>query len=158
MSIKNIVEVAAVFLPILFEGFKMTILIAVAGLLAGFVIGVIFGCMRHSDHKILKGISGVYINIFRPLPLLVQALYFYYVVPKMLHIDLSGLTAAIIVMSLNSGAFFTEIVRGALDSVEKGVKEAGIALGLSGMQVFFHITMPTAFRAIVPSLCNQFII
>ena len=95
---------------------------------------------------------------------MVQALYMYFAAPALLpaifggNFDISSTTAGIIVISLNSGAFISAIVKGALESVDIGQTEAGKSLGLTNRQVLWHIVVPPAFRAILPALFNQFII
>ena len=82
----------------------------------------------------------------------------YYVIPKLFNTDMSSYTAGIIVVSLNSGAFIAEIVRGALQGIDPGQKEAGLSLGLTSRQTLFHIIVPPAFKSMLPALCNHFII
>ena len=147
-----------VLMPMLFAGLKYTIQIALLGIIFGFFIGSITGFVLQWKSKVLKFIAGVYIWIIRGTPLVVQALYMYYVIPKLLHTDISSYTAGVIVISLNSGAFIAEIVRGALQGVALGQKEAGLSLGLSPKQTLFHIIVPPAFRSMLPALCNHFII
>ncbi|NCB73697.1 MAG: amino acid ABC transporter permease [Clostridia bacterium] len=147
-----------VLIPMLLTGLKYTIQIALLGIIFGFFIGSLTGFVLQWKSKVLKFIAGVYIWIIRGTPLVVQALYMYYVIPKLLHTDISSYTAGVIVVSLNSGAFIAEIVRGALQGVALGQKEAGLSLGLSPKQTLFHIIVPPAFRSMLPALCNHFII
>jgi glutamine transport system permease protein len=151
-------DLLRVLLPMLLSGLRLTLLIAVVGIAFGFVIGCLVGYALQSERKILRTIAGVYIWIIRAIPLVVLALYMYYVMPKLLGIDLSKETAGIIVLALNSGAFIAEIVRGALQGVPHGQREAGYSLGLTSAQTLFHVVVPPAFRSIIPALCNQFII
>ncbi len=151
-------EFLKVLLPMLFRGLKVTLLISVAGILFGFLIGSISGYALQGKNKIAKFIADVYIWIIRGTPLIVQALYVYYVVPILFDTDLSSLAAGIIVISLNSGAFISEIVRGALQAVDSGQNEAGLSLGLTNKQILWHIIIPPAFKLMLPSLFNQFII
>ncbi len=145
-------------LPMLFSGLKVTILIAVAGIIFGFLFGTLAGFALESRIKIFNGIANIYIWVIRGTPLIVQALYVYYVIPKILGIDLSSNISGILVITLNSGAFIAEIVRGALNSIDAGQREAGLSLGLTAAQTTWHIIVPPAFRSILPALFNQFII
>lgn len=147
-----------VLLPMILSGLKYTLLIAVIGIMLGFLIGSLGGYALQSHSKVAKAVAGVYIWVIRGTPLIVQALYIYYVVPKILQINLSSNMAGIIVISLNSGAFISEIVRGALQGVSYGQTEAGLALGLTARQTLWHIVVPPAFKAMLPALFNQFII
>lgn len=147
-----------VLLPMLFDGLRVTIYIAVVGILLGFLLGAVTGFILQSNLKILKVIAGIYIWVIRATPLIVQALYVYYVVPKLFGTDLSSNAAGIIVITVNSGAFIAEIVRGSLESIDPGQKEAGVSLGLTSTQTMIHIIIPPAFRSMLPALFNQFII
>ncbi len=145
-------------LPMLFAGLKVTILIALVGILRGFLLGAITGFILDSKYRILRGVANIYIWVIRGTPLIVQALYVYFVIPKLLGIDLESNTAGILVITLNSGAFIAEIVRGALNGIDPGQREAGIALGLTQSQTTWHIIVPPAFKSMLPALFNQFII
>ena len=148
----------SVLLPMLFKGLKTTLLVAIWGIVFGFLLGTVAGFCLECKYKILKGISNVYIWIIRGTPLIVQALYVYFVLPKLLGVDFTSNVAGIIVISLNSGAFIAEIVRGALDGIDPGQREAGLSLGLTSTQTLFHIIVPPAFKSMLPALFNQFII
>jgi glutamine transport system permease protein len=126
--------------------------------LIGFAIGAIAGFGLQAKNKIVKTIAGVYIWIIRGTPLIVQALYVYFVIPEILRTDLEPITCGVIVISLNSGAFIAEIVRGALEGIDIGQKEAGVSLGLTNTQTLIHVIVPPAFRSMLPALFNQFII
>lgn len=114
-----------VLLPMLFRGLKVTLMIAGVGITLGFIIGCLSGYALQSHNKIAKIIANVYIWIIRGTPLIVQALYIYFVIPKITGIELSSNTAGIVTIMMNSGAFISEIVRGALESIDVGQKEAG---------------------------------
>ena len=145
-------------LPMLFEGLKLTLLIAVAGILIGTAIGSLCGYALQAKNKAAKAAAGTYIWIMRATPLMVQALYGYYVIPKLLGIDLDSTTVGIMVIALNSGAFISEIVKGALLGVDPGQKEAAVSLGLSNVQTMIQVIIPPAFKTALPALFNQFII
>ena len=147
-----------ILLPMLFKGLKWTMIIAVLGILFGFIIGALAGFALQSQNKVAKGIANVYIWIVRGIPLMVLAMWIYYVIPKLTGVRLSSETAGVITITLNSGAFISELVRGALAGIDPGQREAGLALGLSNIQTLFHIIVPPAFRTMLPGLFNQFII
>lgn len=147
-----------VLLPMMLAGLKLTLLIAVVGIIIGCIIGSICGYLLQSKFRIGKFIAEIYIWIMRATPLMVQALYGYYVIPKLLGFDLKSTTVGIMVIALNSGAFISEIIKGALMGVEEGQKEAGVSLGLSKTQTMIHIVIPPAFKIALPALFNQFII
>ena len=97
-------------------------------------------------HNILYRIAGVYITVIRGTPLMVQALYLYFAIPMMLNFDISALTAGICSDWLNSGAYISEIVRGAIQSIDIGQNEAGICLGLSKFQITASIILSTGIQ------------
>lgn len=150
--------------PMLFRGLKVTMYIALIGIFLGFILGAVTGYALQSKNKIAKGIANVYIWIMRGTPIVVQALYVYFAVPALITLvsgtryTIDSTAAGMIVITLNSGAFISAIVKGALESVEIGQKEAGSALGLTHGQILLHIVIPPAFKSIVPGLFNQFII
>ncbi|WP_163527350.1 amino acid ABC transporter permease [Halobacillus ihumii] len=146
------------FLPQLMTGLYYTLLISVVGLLIGFVLGAIFGLGRISNIKIIYWISSVYIEVLRGTPVLVQAIWIFYALPLIIYYNFDSVTAGIIVIALNSGAYIAEIVRGAVVSIEKGQMEAGRSLGLNHRQTMRHIIWPQAFKRMIPPLGNQFII
>lgn len=148
----------SVLLPMLFQGLKLTLLIAIVGIAVGFVLGSLCGYALQGNNRLAKAVAGVYIWIMRATPLMVQALYGYYVIPKLIGIDLDSTTAGIMVIALNSGAFISEIVKGALSGIDPGQKEAALSLGLSNAQTMFHVIIPPAFKTALPALFNQFII
>jgi len=158
MSAELFASLVNVLLPMLLTGLKITLEIAIMGIIFGFIIGCLTGFVLQWKSKVLKFIAGVYIWIIRGTPLVVQALYIYYVIPELLKIDMSSVTVGVVVISLNSGAFIAEIVRGALQGIDPGQREAGLSLGLTSKQTLFHIIAPPAFRSMLPALCNQFII
>lgn len=147
-----------VLLPMLFNGLKVTLLVAVFGILFGFILGSIAGFSLVCKNKLAFAIANVYIWVIRGTPLIVQALYVYFVIPKLTGLSLTSNVAGITVITLNSGAFIAEIVRGALEGIDPGQKEAGLSLGLTSRQTLWHIIVPPAFRSMLPALFNQFII
>lgn len=146
-----------VLLPMMFEGLKLTVLIAVVGIGIGFLIGSLCGYLLQSKYKVGKAIAEVYIWIIRATPLMVQALYGYFVIPKLVGVDISSTIVGIGVIALNSGAFISEIVKGALMGIDPGQKEAGASLGLTSSQTMLHLIIPPAFKSALPALFNQFI-
>lgn len=147
-----------VLLPMMLSGLRLTLVISLAGIALGTVIGSLCGYLLQSGLKVGKAAAEIYIWIIRATPLMVQALYGYYVIPRLLGVELDSTTVGILVIALNSGAFISEIVRGALTSVEAGQKEAGKSLGLTRAQTMLHIVILPAFRIALPALFNQFII
>src|SRR5690625_445177 len=146
------------YIPALLQRLYYTLLISLIGLIIGFILGAIFALGRISRSKILYGISAVYVEVLRGTPVLVQAIWIYFALPLIIGFNIPSLAAGIIVIGLNSGAYIAEIVRGAVQSVEKGQMEAGRSLGLSRHLTMRYVIWPQAFKRMIPPLGNQFII
>ncbi|MEE8827315.1 MAG: amino acid ABC transporter permease [Eubacteriales bacterium] len=157
-------ELFAAIGPMLLRGLQVTMKIAVIGILLGFLLGSLSGYALQSKNKVALAVANVYVWIIRGTPIVVQALYVYFVVPALISLakgeqfTLDPTVAGILVITLNAGAFISAIVKGALESVDVGQKEAGMALGLTKRQILWHIVIPPAFRSMIPALFNQFII
>ncbi len=158
---------AAIFaavMPMLVKGLYVTMEVAVVGILLGFLLGAASGYALQSHCRPAQVVAGIYIWIIRGTPIVVQALYVYFVVPAIISLiqgdqfTLDAVLAGIIVITVNAGAFISAIVKGALESVDIGQIEAGKALGLTQRQILFHIVIPPAFKMMLPALFNQFII
>ena len=145
-------------LPNLLEGTLMTVKITFWGLFGGFLLGALTGVVRAYGHPILSGIAQVYVAVIRGTPIVVQVMFIYFALPIMAGIRVDAEWAAIVTLMINSGAYISEIVRGSLLSVHKGLKEAGQAMGLPFHKILLHIIGPVAFRRMIPPLGNQCII
>lgn len=145
-------------LPMLMRGVWYTIYLTVGGLCFGFLLGVAAGLMKLSKKFFARKLAGFYVELIRGTPMLVQAMFLYYGVPMALGLRIPPLTAGIIVIAVNSGAYIAEIVRGAIQSINVGQTEAGRSIGLTRAQTMRYIIWPQAFRRMIPPLGNQFII
>lgn len=144
------------------EGLQNTLLIAVAGLIIGTLIGTIIASVRVMPKyktlpKVLNGICGFYVGMFRGTPIVVQLLVFYYVLLPLMGIKMTGVDVSILVFGLNSGAYISEIMRAGILSVDSGQMEAGRAVGLSFFTTMVKIVIPQAVKNILPTLGNEFI-
>ncbi|MCK0172906.1 MULTISPECIES: amino acid ABC transporter substrate-binding protein/permease [Mycobacteriaceae] len=144
--------------PLLLEGLKMTIILSVVSIAVALVLGTIFGLMRVSRSIWLRAVGTTFVDIFRGTPLLVQAFFIYFGIPSALGFQMSALTAGIITLSLNAGAYMTEIVRGGILSVDKGQMEAARSLGIGYLPTMRKVILPQAIRTMIPSYINQFVI
>ncbi|MDR5860113.1 amino acid ABC transporter permease [Halomonas eurihalina] len=151
-------QAAFASIPHLVAGIPYTLLISFGGLAIGFIIGIIFGLLRISPTIWLRIPAAAYIEVFRGTPVLVQVLFIFYGLPQLLGGPINALVAGIAAIAVNSGAYISEIVRGGVQSIERGQKEAGLSLGLSRVQTFRYIIWPQAFRRMIPPLGNQGII
>ncbi|WP_299313272.1 amino acid ABC transporter permease [uncultured Halomonas sp.] len=145
-------------IPHLLPGIPWTLLISFGGLAIGFVIGIVFGLMRISPSRLLRLPAILYIEVFRGTPILVQVLFIFYGLPQLLGGPINALTAGIAAIAVNSGAYISEVVRGGVQSIERGQREAALSLGLSRSQAFRYVIWPQAFRRMIPPLGNQGII
>jgi glutamine transport system permease protein len=153
-------EIQVVFetIPMLMRGLKLTVAITAGGLSLGFAIGALAGLMKLARSFVLRKLAGLYVESIRGTPMLVQAMFLYYGVPMAVGIRIPPLMAGVIVIAVNSGAYIAEIVRGAVQSIDRGQFEAGRSIGLNRYQTMRHIIWPQAFRRMIPPLGNQFII
>ena len=135
----------------------VTIALSLAGIAFGFVIGALACIARLSRKLWAQRLGGAYVSIFRGVPLLVQLLFIYYFLAKF-GLDVPALVAAIGGLSLASGAYQAEILRGALNAVPRGQTEAAIALGYPSLEIWRRILLPQALRISVPPLINEFIL
>jgi glutamine transport system permease protein len=167
-------------LPALLAGAKLTWIITILGITGGMICGILGGLGRiagteslgEKPHGIFKPISvlirylsGGYVELIRGTPIIVQAMFLYFAFPMLVkavtdieRFRIEALTAAVITIIVNAGAYIAEIVRGSVISVNKGLLEAGMSLGISRFQLIVHVIGPIAIRRMIPPLGNQFII
>ncbi len=144
------------FGKILLPGIKVTIPLTVISFSLAMVIAVFMALVQFADVKVLKQLARFYIWVFRGTPLLVQLYVIFYGLPGV-GIVLDPFPSAVIVFSLNEGAYGAEIIRAALESVPKGQMEAGYCVGMSYLQIMRRIVLPQALRTAFPSLSNSLI-
>jgi glutamine transport system permease protein len=144
--------------PALMKGLGLTLLATLLSLLVALVLGILFGFFKVSENVVLRGIATTYVSIFRGTPLLVQAFFFYFGLPQMTGVPIDVLTAGVLTLSLNAGAYMTEIVRGGIQSVDPGQLEASRSLGLSYVTSMRRVVVPQAVKIMTPSFINQFVI
>ncbi|WP_368645348.1 ABC transporter substrate-binding protein/permease [Alkalibacterium putridalgicola] len=137
------------------DGTKITLLISSAAVFFGLILGIVLSLMRLSKNVVLKSLAVAYIEFVRGTPLLIQVMFIYFA--SGLFVNLPALAAGIIAVSLNSGAYIAEIIRGGLNSVNKGQEEAARSLGMSKNDSLRHIIFPQAIKNIWPALGNEFI-
>jgi len=144
--------------PALMQGLGLTLVATALSLVFAMLLGILFGFAKISKNIVLRGVASTYVNIFRGTPVLVQAFFFYFGVPAFTGITMDALTAGIITLSLNAGAYITETVRSGIQSVDPGQMEAARSLGLPWGKSMRRVVLPQAFKIMTPSLINQFII
>ncbi len=142
------------FLPQVLEGLKVTIKIFTITLVLSIPLGVIVALGRVSKIKLIKSLTGIYVLVLRGTPLLLQILFIFFGLP-LLNINIQRFPAAILAMVLNYGAYFGEIFRAGILSIDKGQFEGAEVLGLSKKDTFFRIIMPQALKRIFPPVANE---
>lgn len=159
----NFFKVAQEVFPSLIKGLGVTVQVTLLSLLIGLLLGFGSCLMGRSHIKPISWISRFYIWIIRGTPFIVQLFLIYFGVPQFIQslgfsFRLSSFQAAVITLSLNAGAYISEIFRGGIQAVDIGQTEAARSLGLSKTSCMLKVVFPQALRICIPSLCNQFII
>lgn len=151
------------------KGTGLTLAVALTGTVLGFMLGLLVAVVRtipmpekgFLKKALLKAahlLMSVYIEVFRGTPMIVQAMVIYYGAMQFMNIRMSSLTAGILIVSINTGAYMAEILRGGIISVDKGQKEAATAIGMTHRQAMICVVLPQAIRNIMPSIGNEFVV
>ena len=156
------------YYPYFISGVLITIVISIITVILGTILGITFALMKLSKVKPLRWIANTYIEVLRGTPMLVQILIAFgllqglFSLPTIsfgvLNLDFGRLFPGIIGLSLNSGAYVAEIVRGGINAVDFGQSEAAGSLGLRPAQAMRYVILPQALRNILPPLGNEFIV
>ena len=169
MSLGKCLEILSKYKLSFLLGVRTTLIVAVSGTLIGLLIGLIVGGIRAIRldktaaaykkvlKKILDVIFRVYIEIFRGTPMMVQAVFIYYLVYTNI-VRWDKMVAAIFVISINTGAYMAEIIRSGIQAVDPGQTEAARSLGMSSMQTMFDVVLPQAIRNAFPAIGNELIV
>ena len=142
--------------PRFVEAAMMTLAITVLSVLLGILVGLLVALVQESKIRALQPLVILYLWLFRGTPVLFQIIFIFNVLPSF-GIMFSAFTSAIIALSLNEGAYMSEIMRSGLQAVGKGQRSAGRALGLKDRQVMLYVVLPQALRIVIPPIGNQFI-
>ena len=165
-------DVANIFLeyyPQLLQGVGNTLLISLIGTVAGLIIGLLTGMLRTAPlsknafirflHKLLNGIISVYVEVFRGTPMMVQAMVIYWGYAFATGGNtLALIPSGVLIVSINTGAYMAEIVRGGIISIDKGQFEGAMSIGMTHAQTMFKVVLPQVIRNILPSVSNEFVI
>ena len=154
--------------PMFLRGAGVTLLISIIGTVIGAIIGLIIGTIRTippSDNgfkrfwlKIVNFILTVYVEVFRGTPMIVQSMVIYYGSLMLFNINMDKMFAGIFIVSINTGAYTAEIVRGGIISVDKGQLEASHAIGMNHAKTMLYVVLPQVVRNILPAIGNEFVI
>lgn len=168
MSLEWIVKIISENWPMFLRGAGVTLYISLIGTILGAIIGLIAGVIRTIPVpergikkivlRVINFILSVYIEFFRGTPMIVQAMVIYYGSALAFGVDIDVMAAALIVVSINTGAYMAEIVRGGIVSVDKGQFEAAQAIGMNHFQTMMNVVLPQVIRNILPATGNQFVI
>lgn len=150
------------------SGSWTTLYIALTGTIIGLGIGLLIGIIRTIPvaeagwkkfvYKIVNFLLSCYIEIFRGTPMIVQSMVIYYGAALAFNIDMNRIFAALLIVSINTGAYMSEIVRGGIISIDKGQFEAAQAIGMTHLQTMRNVVMPQVVRNILPATGNEFVI
>jgi len=163
-----IVKTVTKYWPMFIRGAGVTLLISIIGTIIGSIIGLLIGVIRTIPMpergfrkiilKVINTILSIYVEVFRGTPMIVQAMVIYYGSKQALDIDMTPLLAGIFIVSINTGAYMAEIVRGGIISIDKGQFEAAHAIGMSHIQTMLNVVLPQVIRNILPATGNEFVI
>jgi putative lysine transport system permease protein len=168
MSLEWVIKIISENWPMFLRGAGLTLVIALIGTIFGAIIGLLAGVIRTIPApergakkvllKVINLILSIYIEFFRGTPMIVQAMVIYYGSALAFGLDINVFVAAIIVVSINTGAYMAEIVRGGIVSIDKGQFEAAHAIGMNHVQTMWNVVLPQVIRNILPATGNQFVI
>jgi len=145
------------FVPLFLDGVKMTILLTLASVLVGVVLGLIAALMKMSRNMLLRFIASTYVEIIRGTPLLVQIFLIYFGISQLTGLNIPEFPAAVMALSINSGAYVAEIIRAGIQAVDRGQTEAAYSLGMNHSMTMRYIVIPQAVKNILPALVNEFV-
>ncbi|RAK22297.1 L-arginine ABC transporter membrane protein [Anoxybacillus vitaminiphilus] len=144
-------------IPFILEGVLVTLKIVALAALLGFALGVILALFKIGRMKVLTWFADAYTSVFRGTPLVLQLMIIYFGLPQIIGFEIEAFPAAVIAFGLNSAAYISEIIRAGIMAVDKGQREAAMALGIPYKSMMRDIILPQAFKNILPALVNEFI-
>ncbi|MCM3002397.1 amino acid ABC transporter permease [Priestia koreensis] len=144
-------------IPYILEGIGVTLKVVAVSAIIGFVLGIILALFKIGRVKVLTILADIYTSIFRGTPLILQLMIIYFGMPQIVGFKIDAYVAAVIAFGLNSAAYISEIIRAGIGAVDKGQKEAAMALGISYGRMMWSIILPQAFKNILPALMNELI-
>lgn len=151
-------------LPFLAQGMLLSLALLAAALVGGLALGVVLALMRLSSSRWLSGIAGVYVSVFRSIPLVLAIFWFYLLVPMLLGAirgqatPIGPMYSAFIAFVAFEAAYFCEVIRAGIQSIPRGQSGAALALGLTRMQAMRHVILPQAMRVVTPLILSKAII
>lgn len=168
MTLETIFSIATSNWQMFLRGALSTLEISIISTILGTGLGLIIGIIRTIPApergmkkillKIINGLMSVYIEVFRGTPMIVQAMIIYYGVAQAYGVDMNRTFAAILIVTINTGAYMSEIVRGGILSIDKGQYEAAQSIGMTHFQTMMNVVLPQVIRNIMPATGNEFVI
>lgn len=161
-------KIAVKYWPLFWYGIKTTLLISLTGTVIGLCIGLVIGCIRAIKaeprdplpvkilKKLVRLLTGVYVEVFRGTPMIVQAVFLYYLLKPVF--NWTTTPAGIFIISVNTGAYMAEIIRAGIQSVGKGQTEAARSIGMNALQTMFVVILPQAVKNSFPAIGNEFVV
>lgn len=140
----------------LFQGALITLEISTLSILLALILGLIWGTARHSRKRLFNLPATMVVEFFRDTPILIQMFWIFYCIPALTGMKINALITAIIALSLYYSVYLGEIFRAGIESVDRGLIEAGRTLGMSHFQVLRKIVLPLAIRRMIPPCVNEF--
>lgn len=167
--LNDVLNIFIKYYPQLLTGVGNTLLIALTSTVAGLALGVLTGVVRTAPmsknpvlralHKLLNAIIAIYVEIFRGTPMMVQSMVIYWGYAFATGGDtLPLIPSGILIVSINTGAYMAEIVRGGIISIDRGQFEGAMSIGMTHAQTMFKVIIPQVMRNILPSVSNEFVI
>lgn len=159
-------KILSVYGVLLLRAMGQTLLLALCGLFFACILGLIFGMLSVLKNRVCNAIAAIFVDVIRGVPMIVLAYFIYFGIPYLMNtilnlgmnVTLSALQAGTIALALNCGAYMSEIIRGGIQSVDRGQMEAARSLGLPYSRAMARVVLPQAIRTMIPSIINQFII
>lgn len=161
-----VIDTAVKYNDIFMSGVKITIIISILSCFFGLLLGIVLAFMKISGIKVLQAIAAVYVEIIRGTPVLVQISLVFFGLPflgihfpsfQIMGVDFERLSAGVLALIINSGAYECEIVRSGIQSIPKGQLEGAMSLGFSKWESMVRIIIPQAIRNILPVIGNEFV-
>jgi His/Glu/Gln/Arg/opine family amino acid ABC transporter permease subunit len=149
-----ILDLLIQYWPLFLQGFETTLILAATGFLLGVAIGLPTSILETYASKIVRWIAVGYVELIRGTPMLVQLFIIYYALPQ-LGIRFDAMTAAILGLGINSGAYQAEYFRGAIQSVPSGQMDAAISIGMTRAQALLHVILAQSLRLVIPAWTNE---
>lgn len=162
--IETILEMLYTYKDLYVSGTMITLLISLTGTIMGLLIGLILAFFRDENlfkknniiSKFLRVFSNVYVEVLRGTPMIVQSVFIYYGLYK--YLLWSPISAGIFIVSINTASYMAEILRGAIQSIDNGQREAGLSIGMTNTQIYRYIILPQALKNSIPNIGNEFVV